>query len=122
VQNASFAIPSRSDPALTLADAARMMREAVKDKTYRGTPVGLEVAHFIRWFRSEYGATVESIRDYEAILAKLALDHADLELRDFEPPVGTTRLREFIDARWGKGRAAHPEEGALGAHVVLQVG
>lgn len=86
---------------LTLADAARMMREAVRDKTYRGTPVGLEVAHFIRWFRNEYGATDESLRDYESILAKLALDYADLELRDFEPPIGTTRLREFIDACWG---------------------
>ena len=27
------------------------------------------------------------MRDYEAILAKLALFHADLELRDFAPPV-----------------------------------
>jgi hypothetical protein len=33
---------------LTLAQAARIMREAVKDKSYRSTPVGLEVAHFIR--------------------------------------------------------------------------
>ena len=41
-------------------------------------------------------------RDYEAILAKLALDHADLELIDLEPPVGTERLREFIDHRWGE--------------------
>ena len=41
------------------------------------------------------------MRDYEAILAKLAIDHADLELADFEPPTGTTRLREFIDRRWG---------------------
>jgi integrase/recombinase XerD len=41
------------------------------------------------------------LRDYEAILAKLALDHADLELADFAPPAGTERLREFIDARWG---------------------
>ena len=78
------------------------MREAVKDKSYRSTPVGLEVAHFIRWFRNEYGATTETLRDYEAILAKLAIDHADLELRDFEPPDGTTRLREFIDERWGE--------------------
>ena len=77
------------------------MREAVKDKSYRSTPVGLEVAHFIRWFRNEFGATSETLRDYEAILAKLALDHADLELHDFEPPEGTTRLREFIDERWG---------------------
>jgi integrase len=87
---------------LTLAEAARIMREAVKDKSYRSTPVGLEVAHFIRWFRNEFGATAETLRDYEAILAKLALDHADLELHDFEPPEGTTRLREFIDERWGE--------------------
>ena len=86
---------------LTLGDAARIMREAVKDKSYRSTPVGLEVAQFIRWFRNEYGATSETLRDYEAILAKLAIDHADLELAAFEPPDGTTRLREFIDERWG---------------------
>jgi len=36
--------------------------------------------------------------------AKLTIDHADLELRDFEPPDGTTRLREFIDERWGEAR------------------
>lgn len=86
---------------LTLAEAARMMREAVKDKSYRTTLLGLEVAHFMRWFRNEYGATAETLRDYESILSKLAIDHADLELADFEPPIGTTRLREFIDRRWG---------------------
>jgi hypothetical protein len=51
--------------------------------------------------KNEWGATADTLRDYEAILAKLALDHADLELRDFEPPVGTERLRDFIDNRWG---------------------
>ena len=66
------------------------MREAVKDKSYRSTPVGLEVAQFIRWFRNEYGATSETLRDYEGILAKLAIDHADLDLAAFEPPEGTT--------------------------------
>jgi integrase len=87
---------------LTLAEAAQMMRAAVKDKSYRATPLGLEVAHFMRWFRNEYGATTDTLRDYEAILSKLAIDHADLELADFEPPIGTTRLREFIDTRWGE--------------------
>jgi integrase len=87
---------------LTLAAAARMMREALKDKSYRGTPLGLEIAYFMRWFRNEYGATAETLRDYESILAKLAIDHADLELADFEPPFGTTRLREFIDGRWAE--------------------
>jgi integrase len=51
------------------------------------------------------GATTETMRDYEAILSKLALDHADLELADFAPPVGTERLREFIDNRWGERTA-----------------
>jgi integrase len=79
-----------------------MMREALRDRSYRATPLGLEVARYYRWKKNEWGATAETLRDYEAILAKLALDHADLELSDFEPPVGTERLREFIDHRWGE--------------------
>src|SRR5215216_4204899 len=89
-------------PALTLADAARIMRDALRDRSYRATSLGLEVARYYRWKKNEWGARAETLRDYEAILAKLALDHADLELVDFEPPVGTERLREFIDARWGE--------------------
>jgi integrase len=91
-----------SESLLTLADAARIMREAVRDRSYRSTPLGLEVAHYYRWKKNEWGATKETLRDYEAILAKLALDHADLDLVDFAPPVGTERLREFIDNRWGE--------------------
>ena len=87
---------------LTLAAAARMMREALRDRSYRATPLGLEVARYYRWKKNEWGATAETLRDYEAILAKLALDHADLELSDFSPPIGTERLREFIDNRWGE--------------------
>jgi hypothetical protein len=86
--------------ALTLADAARMMRDALRDRSYRATPLGLE-ARYYRWKRNEWGARPETLRDHEAILAKLALDHADLEIADFEPPMGTERLREFIDNRWG---------------------
>jgi integrase/recombinase XerD len=86
---------------LTLAEAARIMRDALRDRSYRATSLGLEVAHYYRWKKNEWGATADTLRDYEAILAKLALDHADLELSDFEPPVGTERLREFIDNRWG---------------------
>jgi integrase/recombinase XerD len=88
--------------ALTLADAARMMRGALRDRSYRATPLGLEVSRYYRWKKNEWGATAETLRDYEAILAKLSLDHADLELGDFEAPIGTERLREFIDNRWGE--------------------
>jgi integrase len=87
---------------LTLAQAARIMRGAFRDRTYRGTPLGLEVARYVRWKKNEWGATQDTMRDYEAILSKLAIDHADLELSDFAPPVGTERLREFIDHRWGE--------------------
>jgi hypothetical protein len=42
---------------LTLSEAAKMMRAAVKDKSYRATPVGLMVGRYLRWFRNEWGAT-----------------------------------------------------------------
>ena len=87
---------------LTLGDAALMLREAVKDRSYRATPLGLEVARYYRWKKNEWGATASTLRDYEAPLARLALDHADLELADFEPPIGTERLREFWDRHWSE--------------------
>jgi len=87
---------------LTLAQSARIMREALRDRSYRSTPLGLEVARYIRWKRNEWGASPETIRDYEAILAKLALYFADLELTDLTPPVGTERLRECWDYYWGE--------------------
>lgn len=88
--------------ALTLPEAASIMRSAVKDKTYRGTRLGLEVGQYMRHLKNEFGATESTLRDYEAILAKLALGHADLELANFEPPEGTQLLRQFIDDRWGE--------------------
>lgn len=91
--------------ALTLAEASRIVREAVKDRSYRATPLGLEVARYYRWKKNEWGATKDTLRDYEAILAKLALYHADLELSDLEPPVGTERLRECWDHFWGERSA-----------------
>jgi site-specific recombinase XerD len=78
-----------------------MMRDAVKDRSYRATPLGLEVARYIRWKRNEWGAEETTIRDYEAQLRNLALFFADLELADFQPPVGIERLREALDFYWG---------------------
>ena len=86
---------------LDLQAAARMLREAVKDRSYRATPLGLEVARYIRWKRNEWGATDSTIRDYEAHLRNLALHFADLELADLQPPVGIERLREVVDHYWG---------------------
>ncbi len=80
-------------PATDLAQAARVMREAAVSKAYRTTPVGTMVARYIRWFRNERGATDPSVRDYEAILARMSLALADKELIE----VTTDDLREVID-------------------------
>ena len=86
-------------PELTLAEAARIMREAVKDKSYQLTPLGAEIAAYLRAKRKRI--TDASYRSYESSLDKLARTFPDLELRDFEPPVGVRRIEEYLDARWG---------------------
>jgi site-specific recombinase XerD len=84
---------------LTLAEASRIVREATKDKSYRAFPLGQEAARFLRSNRGRWSP--ETYRTYETCLDKLARHFADLELADFEPPVGTERLEEFIDTLWG---------------------
>jgi hypothetical protein len=64
---------------LTLGEAARIIREAVKDKSYRSTPLGQLVGRYLRWFRNEYGATQSTLRDYEAVLAWMSITLADKE-------------------------------------------
>lgn len=76
-----------------------MMREAVRNKSYRAFPLGQEAGHYLRFKRKRLAES--SYRDYEGCLDKLARFFTDLELVDFEPPVGTERLEEFLDAQWG---------------------
>jgi len=78
---------------LTLAELAAIMRAAVKDQSYRATPVGTIVGRYIRWFRNEWGATKDTVRDYEAVLARMSLTLADRELIE----VTTEDLRDVID-------------------------
>jgi integrase/recombinase XerD len=78
---------------LTLAQAAVILRDAVRDKTYRATPLGTMVGRYIRWLRNEYGATPATIRDYEAILARMSLTLADKDPID----VTIEDLRDVID-------------------------
>jgi integrase len=86
--------------ALTLGEAARMMREAVKDKSYRAAPLGLLVGRYLRWFRNEWGATATTIRDYEAVLARMALTLADKDPLE----VTVDDLRDVIDL-WAEREA-----------------
>lgn len=87
---------------MTLADASRIMREATRDRSYRATPLGAVVGRYCRWKKNEWGATDATMVDYEAPLARLAIEHADLTVKDFEPPLGTERIREFNDRGWGE--------------------
>jgi site-specific recombinase XerD len=65
----------------------------MKDKSYRKTPLGQLVGRYLRWFRNEYGATDSTIRDYEAVLARMSLLLADREPLE----VSTEDIREVID-------------------------
>lgn len=91
----------RSLDRLTLAEAAAIIREATKDKSYQETVLGQEVAAYLRQKRKRL--TASSYRNYEGILHKLCIDHADLELGDFAPPAGTGLIEAFMDARYGEG-------------------
>lgn len=88
-----------SAAALTLRELAPMMRDALRDKSYQLYPIGAEAAAYLRAKRKRL--TESSYRDYEASLDKLARHFPDLQLADFESPLGTQRLEEFLDHVWG---------------------
>jgi integrase/recombinase XerC len=91
------AVPVELAPrGLLIAEAARILHEALVDRSYRQTPLGALVGRYMRWFRNEWGATPATLRDYEAILARMSLSLADKE--PFEVQVDD--LREVIDL-WG---------------------
>jgi site-specific recombinase XerD len=80
--------------------AARVQREAVKNKAYRAFPLGQDAGAYLRQNRGRL--LPNTYKTYESCLDKLARYFADLELRDFEPPLGTERLEEFVDEHWGE--------------------
>lgn len=84
---------------LLYPEAARIVREAVKDKSYRVYPLGQEAGAYLR--RKRGSISPASYRSYESILDKFARAHPDLKIEDFEPPVGAQRLEEFMDTQWG---------------------
>lgn len=69
------ASPDAFSTLLTAAEVARLWRDAMKDKSYRAFPIGLEAGHYLRAKRKRL--TKESYRDYEACLDKLARYFAD---------------------------------------------
>jgi integrase len=81
------------------AEAARVTRLLMRDKSYRAFPLGQEAGRYMREKRKRF--TTDTYRDYESCLDKLARHFCDLELRAFEPPQGTELLEEFLDHQWG---------------------
>jgi hypothetical protein len=86
---------------LTLAAAAAIIDRALRSKAYRSSALGQLVGRYIRWFRNEWSATPESIRDYESILSKMALKLAHREPLE----VDVEDLRAVIDHFWSDASA-----------------
>lgn len=97
-------LPPTVRNSLTVEEAARIMREAVRDKSYEATKLGEEVVRYLRWMRSMDYAP-RSYYEYESILYRFVLEHADLTLNDFVPPVGVERIEEWVDRHWQHTKA-----------------
>lgn len=87
---------------MSYAAAARIVRQAVKNKSYRAYPMGQEWGDFMRRRRGSF--TESTYRDYESCGDKLARWSFErgLEMEDFETPKGTPLLEEFLDELWGE--------------------
>jgi integrase/recombinase XerC len=86
----------------SLALAALIRAAAMKDKSYRVSPVGSEVGRFMRALRWSDKAQ-NTLDTYETVLSRLALDFAHLQSLD-EFDIET--LRGFLDEHWGESAAA----------------
>jgi hypothetical protein len=72
----------------------------VKNKSYRAFPLGEDVARYLRSKRDSW--TPLTYKTAESGLHKFVLHFCDKKLADFEPPMGTEWLEEFIDHQWGE--------------------
>lgn len=82
------------DPATILAEAARLRETAVKDKTYRQTPLGQLAGRFLDGLEFD-NYSVRTVDAREHYLANLALDTAHIQPADLT----VDDLRDFL-ARW----------------------
>jgi site-specific recombinase XerD len=92
-------------PVIRFGPIMRDYERAVKDKSYRRTPIGQEAARYLRTLK--WGEHRDStLLSYESTYSRLALDHDDYEgLAGFCTPVGVEYLREFLSRHWGEAKA-----------------
>lgn len=89
-----------SASALTFAEAQRIVLQGVRDKSYERLPMGQEAKAYLRVKRKSLSP--RSLEEWEVALDKLARYFPHLEIQDFEPPIGTERVEEFMDEYWGR--------------------
>ena len=86
----------------SLAYAAQVRAEAMKNKSYRVSPIGGEVGRYMRALRWSNKAQ-NTIDTYETVLARLAVDYAHLDTLD---QFDVETVRGFLDEHWGEASAA----------------
>jgi integrase/recombinase XerC len=78
-------------------------REDLKDKSYQDSPIGQEVAAFLRVLSKR--AAKNTMDAYESTLDKFARFFPDLTLEEFDQPGGIDLIEEFLEAEWGDCKA-----------------
>jgi integrase/recombinase XerC len=91
-------------PELTLADLARRLREAMRERRWGDSPIGERVDSFLDALEYE-DASEHTLGAYRYVLGLFAVEHADLKLEDLEPPNGGQVVRDFLDRHWRKSAA-----------------
>lgn len=94
-----YQLPCRPDlytQLFTLAEARQILDDPVRDKRYQQTPLGATVKRYLDWKEHEWGASSETLRDYEPPLAHLAVDNPTLGILDFTPPGGIELCRRCL--------------------------
>jgi integrase/recombinase XerC len=80
-----------------------MIEAAMRDGTWREEDLGRDVDRFLLNLRTARDAAPRTLEDYESILARFVVEHAHLELGDFEGGAGAERVLEFVARNWGDG-------------------
>jgi integrase/recombinase XerC len=88
-----------SDLNLTLIEAARIVRDALRERRWGDTPIGEQVDAYLDALEYEDAAR-NTIDAYTHVLGLLAVEHPSFALADLEPPQGGGVVRAFLDRHW----------------------